>query len=139
MQMLFAFLSVLATVALVVAQNTYPEPPATFEASKYTKWDLRKVGESRRGEIDVEFTAADGTPDFVRMIRLDLVGDSKTRGIAHGALLAKEIAMFAGPELDKFVVQSIMNESFDKVSLVDEKKMLHFVLDPFSLLSCSAH
>ena len=112
-------LAVLVSVLCVLGDNVYPAPPATFEAAKYTKWDvLRKSGDSRRATIDVQFTAADGTADSITMIRLDLVGDPKARGFAHGALLAKEIAEFAGPALDKFVVQSIMNESFDKVRFV---------------------
>jgi hypothetical protein len=74
-----------------------------FEASEYTTWNqLRRVGKSRRAEIDISFKAADGSDDQVQMVRLDLVGNAKERGFAHGSLLAAEILDFVGPKVRKF-------------------------------------
>lgn len=113
------FLVILALLALVNAVE-YPAPPANFEAAKWTKWELREVAGSRRGNVDVEFTAADGSADNIKLIRLDLLGDSKARGFAHGALLTKEIVQFAGAEMDKFIVKSVLNLHFNKVDTLPE-------------------
>lgn len=109
---LLSLLLVLVTVAWC---DDYPAPPATFEASKYTTFAPKEVKGSRRADINVQFTAADGSSDSVKMIRVDLVGTPYERGYAHGSLLTSEIAEFAGPALDKFVVQEVMNLSFEKV------------------------
>src|SRR5689334_14627340 len=82
-------LSVVALLASVVSGTVYPEPPPTLDPKPYTTWNKIGVKGSRRGDISVPFTNADGTTDSVNMIRLDLVGDAKTRGYAHGYLLAK--------------------------------------------------
>jgi hypothetical protein len=68
----------------------YSEPPATFEASSFTTWDKIKIKGSRRGEISIPVSE----DDIITMVRLDLVGDSRTRGYAHGALLAPGMSEF---------------------------------------------
>ncbi len=73
----------------VLGANTYPEPPPTFDPKPYTSWN--KIGHkgSRRAEISVPFTNADGSADSINMYRVDLVGGPQERGYAHGFLLAK--------------------------------------------------
>lgn len=107
------FLLFLGVAAAAVAANEYPAPPATFVASDFTSWQKREVAGSRRAEVDVQFTAADGTADFVQLVRLDLVGDTKQRGFAHGALLADKIVSFAKVELDQFIRDEVRNYHFD--------------------------
>jgi hypothetical protein len=43
------------------------------------------------------------------MTRLDLVGDAKTRGFAHGALLAEKIVEFVDVKLAKFYADEVLN------------------------------
>lgn len=88
----------LQVIAVALGQEGYPDPPPTFEASKYTSWAEGDVAGSRKGTIDINF----GSDDYVKMFMLDLVGDAKQRGYAHGKLLAKEISTFIGPALDNF-------------------------------------
>jgi hypothetical protein len=89
----------------------YATAPPTFEASQYTNWqhstyDLKG---SRRANLNVPFTNDVGESDSVHLVRVDLVGeDSYDRGFAHGFLLAKEIAEFSGPALDKFYMDMIL-------------------------------
>jgi hypothetical protein len=94
----------------------YPPAPQSFDAAKFTAWEKQEVAGSRRANIDVSFTAADGSQDTIKMWRLDLVGDSHARGFAHGALLAKEVAFFIGPALDKYIINEVMGMHVDKVS-----------------------
>jgi hypothetical protein len=92
----------LAILACVYAD--YPEPPPTFEATKYTTWDTSfTAGNSRRSVVDIRFDDADGNPDYITMKRLDLVGTAKERGFAHGALLADDIKTFTGPKLNEYL------------------------------------
>jgi hypothetical protein len=77
----------LTTVLAVVAE--YATPPPTFEAKQFTTWHKVPVQKSRRADIHVDFTGSDGTPDYVDMTRLDLVGNVYERGYAHGYLMAK--------------------------------------------------
>jgi len=114
MQLMFLAL-VLGVLACAFAANTYPAPPVTFAASKYTTWLKTKVGDSKRGEIDIQFQDSSGNPDYVKMVRLDLNGDAKTRGFAHGALLTAEIKDFTGPALNSFLREMV--EELDVSSL----------------------
>ena len=104
------FLQVLVTLvfAATAIAGTYKEAPPTFLAKDYSSWDLKKSGSSRRGKIQVDFKDAEGKDDFVLLTRLDLVGDAKARGFAHGALLAKGISNFSSllshPFHDSFIV-----------------------------------
>ncbi len=75
--------------ASATAANVYPEPPPTLDPKPYTTWDKLSHKGSRKGRISVPFTGSDGSADSVNMYRLDLVGDAKTRGYAHGYLMAK--------------------------------------------------
>lgn len=76
------------TVNVVVALRDYPPAPATFEAKDYTQW-THKIKDARRATISVPFKDAEGNDDSVEITRLDVVGDSYSRGYGHGYLLAK--------------------------------------------------
>jgi len=91
---------------LTVAQD-FPAPSATFEASTYTKWQ-KKYESSKKALIDVEFTDVNGSPDYIKMTRIDLVGNAAERGYAHGYLLANEIFHFF-KDLDVLYMQMIMS------------------------------
>lgn len=58
--------------------------------------------------IDVEFTDVNGSPDYIKMTRIDLVGNAAERGYAHGYLLANEIFHFF-KDLDVLYAQMIMS------------------------------
>lgn len=104
-------------VALAVAAATdYPAAPPIFDAKPSTTWG-RRSGKSRLGEINVAFTAEDGSSDFVKMFRLDLVGDAYTRGYDQGFLMHKEILGFAEVGLNKYFMDMILNLSFDTSNL----------------------
>lgn len=90
-KIIFLIPYLLSSVAL---SAVYPDPPPTFEASKYTTWDELTVKGSSKAKINVEFTGADGSPDSISMTQLDLVGDDYQRGYAHGYLLAHGISYF---------------------------------------------
>ena len=83
----------LFSAALFRGAFAYDSPPEIFQASQFTKW-TKSFEKSRLAEIEVPFVASDGSADSVFMKRLDIIGDEYTRGKAHGALLAKEIAEF---------------------------------------------
>lgn len=80
-------LSALAAVGTIAAVD-YPVPNPTFEASQYTKWSSTVNG-SKKARVNVPFTAADGSSDFIDIFRLDLVGNDYERGYAHGYLMTK--------------------------------------------------
>lgn len=84
-----AFVGLLAVVATFAGavKTDYPTPAATYEARDYTNWNLHRVGKSRKALVDVRFTAADGSEDYVTVTRLDLVGNAYDRGYAQGQLL----------------------------------------------------
>jgi hypothetical protein len=103
MASLFSLLCVLVGVALVISD--YAPPMPSFEASKYTQWGSTKVGASKSGVVDISFD--DG--DYIKMKVLDLVGNGKERGFAHGALLAHDIQEFMGPKLDTFFSQQVQD------------------------------
>lgn len=114
---LLCFLLLLGVLACIAAE------PATYEAGDYTTWNrLRKVGDSKRGEIHVPLTTTDGSEDSIDMVRLDLVGDAYTRGYAHGALLTKEIVEFTGPQLDFYFAEEILG--LDTSSFPDPLKKI---------------
>lgn len=114
---------VLHVIVVVLGQSVYPDPPQSFEAAKYTNWQDGDVAGSRRGTIDINF---DGD-DYIKMYLLDLVGDAKQRGFAHGKLLAKEIAAFTGPALDDFF--SSMVKELDLSGLPDWLQKLIVSMD----------
>lgn len=105
-----SFLLALCQGALLVSATagTYPEPPATFEANAYTTWDQVGVAGSRKAEIYVPFTAADGSSDFVRTQKLDLIGDGHARGYAHGYLMKNEITQFLR-KLDVYFMEMVLD------------------------------
>lgn len=109
---LFLF-TIIATVGIALSQklpSDYPAPPATYEASSFTKWDgTISVDGSKRGMINVQFQDAEGNDDYINVFRVDLVGDSQQRGFAHGALLAKEIREFTTVQLDKYIASMVMD------------------------------
>lgn len=80
-------------VAALQAATDYQDPPEIFQASEYTTWG-DEYENSRKAQLLVEYTNPQGEADQISMLRLDLVGDSKQRGFAHGALLAHEIVDF---------------------------------------------
>lgn len=122
-------LSTLAAVGAVAAVD-YPVPNPTYEASQFTKWTSTIKG-SKKAKVNVPFTAADGSSDFVDIYRLDLVGNDYERGYAHGYLMAKgtsslpvflfpffklpdnlyitEIIEFQGPQLNKYFMQMVLD------------------------------
>jgi len=102
----------LSLLAVVAVATTYPEAPAIFDAIPHTTWG-RRHEKSRVGEILVPFTAEDGSADQIKMIRLDLVGDAKTRGYAHGFLLSTEILKFVNVDLNKYFADMVLNLNFD--------------------------
>eukprot|EP01038_Epipyxis_sp_PR26KG_P006963 gene6963-9518_t len=106
-RILFATLVIAATS---VAATNYPEPKATFEASKFTTWNKKRVGKSKLAEIEVTFTSYENPSeqDSIKMKRLDLVGDSRERGYAHGFLLARDIVVFTGPQMDQFFMDEVL-------------------------------
>lgn len=107
----------LAIVAAAQASAAdYPEPPQIFDGLSHTKY-LKHSGKSRSGIIDIEFTAADGTDDYIKMGRIDLVGDSKTRGYDYGKMLAHEITKFVDHDLNKFYIDMVMDINFDTSGL----------------------
>lgn len=97
----FALLSAVL-VASATAANVYPEPPPTLDPQPHTTWEKLGHKGSRKARINVPFTGPDGSADSVDMYRLDLVGDAKARGFAHGFLMAK------GPHLLRLLPQTNM-------------------------------
>ena len=95
----------LATYSLA---TEYKPAPQTLEAKDHTTWKSLVNG-CRRGEIQANVPTPSDPYDSVSMIRLDLVGDAKSRGYCHGYLLAEEIVEFTGPQLDKFYASEVLN------------------------------
>lgn len=87
--MIATLVVLLALIAYMAAATDYPTPGATFAAKDYTVWQRRKVQNSRRADVTVNFKAADGSDDSIHLFRLDMVGTPYERGFAHGALLTK--------------------------------------------------
>lgn len=103
------FLLTVASSAVLEVSTDYPAPPQTFLAKDFTKWSDKDVSGSRKAEIDVEFTAADGTADFIKYVRLDLIGTPYQRGFAHGSLISYQIAEFIGPAMDRYFASAVLN------------------------------
>lgn len=89
LKMIASLVVLLALIAYMAAATDYPTPGATFAAKDYTVWQHRKVQNSRRADVTVNFKAADGSDDYIHLFRLDMVGNPYERGFAHGALLTK--------------------------------------------------
>lgn len=98
---LFSYISCKA-----ISSDVYPPPPPTFKASDYTTFDNNDINGSKRGLINVSYINSDGNNDYIKIIRLDLIGNSHERGFAHGALLAHEIVRFYGPEMEKYYIKN---------------------------------
>eukprot|EP01040_Poterioochromonas_malhamensis_P020470 gene20470-24437_t len=107
--MIASLVVLLALIAYMAAATDYPTPGATFAAKDYTVWQHRKVQNSRRADVTVNFKAADGSDDYIHLFRLDMVGNPYERGFAHGALLTKEIVEFTGPVLDKYYADEVLS------------------------------
>lgn len=84
---MFAYVT-LIIIGIIAA---YDPPGRTFDAKSFTQWHDRSVKGSRKASIDVSFTDEDGDSDYIKLVRLDLVGDAETRGFASGSLLWEEI------------------------------------------------
>lgn len=104
------------TAASQAAASDYPEPPQIFDALSNTKY-VKHSGKSRSGTINIDFQAADGSDDYIKLGRVDLVGDSKTRGYDYGKMLAHEIVKFVDHDLNKFYVETVMSVEFDTSGL----------------------
>lgn len=100
----FSLFALGATAALA---TEYKTPPAILDPSSGTTW-VQKYQESRKALIDAPFIDAEGNADNVHCYRLDLVGDVKQRGFAHGALLAREIEYFVNVGLNKYYIDMVM-------------------------------
>ena len=105
------FFLILAALVFVSSFNclcaySYDAPPEIFDSSEYTKL-IGKHGESKKYKIVVPFTGPDGTSDEVAMKKVDLVGDEYTRGVAHGVMLAEEIAEFIKIKLPVFYAEMV--------------------------------
>ena len=70
----------------------------------------------------MEFQDANGAADYIKMSRVDLVGDSQQRGFAHGALLAEEIRTFTTVALDAYIMQTV--NGMDTSSLPEKVQSL---------------
>jgi hypothetical protein len=104
---LFSFLIIGLATYTTLATEYKPAPP-TLEAKDYTSWKSLVNG-CRRAEIYADVPTSLDPNDSIKMIRLDLVGDAKSRGYCHGYLLAEEIVEFTGPQLDKFYASEVLN------------------------------
>lgn len=106
-------LSLLAATS--VSATDFPSAPQIFQAKQYTVWDKRRIHNSRVGEVNVQFQNSEhnNEDDYVRVTRLDLVGDAKTRGFDHGYLLANEIIKFVDVDLNKYYMDMVLNLNFD--------------------------
>jgi len=129
--MVLVFLALIA----VVAATTYPEAPPIFEALPHTTWRKLRHEQSRVGDIQIPFTGEDGSADQVSMIRLDLVGDAKARGFAHGFLLSKEILKFVQVDLNKYFADMVLNMNFDTSGL---PKALQDILEVVKIKGAAA-
>lgn len=106
------YLCALAITCAQVIATDYKDPPQTFQANLFTAWESsdEKVGSSKRGGVNVQFDADDGSSDYVSLIRLDIVEtDPYKRGYAQGFLLAREIAEFATVQLDRYFADMVLD------------------------------
>ncbi len=79
-------LSLLAFIS--VSGTAYAPARETYDAKAFTNWDKLLIKGSKKGIINVPCPTDSDPNDFVKALRLDLVGDSYSRGYAHGFLLA---------------------------------------------------
>lgn len=110
-QILLCFLIAVSTVTLLFAATTksgvsYPVPGATFDAKTYTTWSKFHKSGSKKGEV---FVPVDGSGDYIKVYRLDLVGDAKARGLAQGSLMPLEIADFMEVQMNKYFASEVWN------------------------------
>jgi hypothetical protein len=73
------------TVALALAfAVTTLADPVIFDPALYTSWvAVSSDGLSRKALVSIPFTNSSGLPDTVEYTRLDLVGDTFSRGFAQ--------------------------------------------------------
>lgn len=114
MKLIFSFLFL--TCALAVE---YKSAPQTLEAKDHTTWKSLVNG-CRRGDISADIPTSMDPTDSTSMIRLDLVGDAKSRGYCHGYLLAEEIVEFTGPKLDMFYASEALSLKLLNISAYPE-------------------
>jgi hypothetical protein len=106
-QILLCFLVALSCVSLLFAASTeYPVPGATFDAKAFTTWSKIHSNGSKKGEVNVP---VDSLGDYIKVLRLDLVGDAKARGIAHGSLMPLEVADFMAVQMNKYFASMVWN------------------------------
>jgi hypothetical protein len=98
---------VLASINVVLSDGDFPEAQMSFEADRFSSFEDGDVHGSRKGMINVNFKDAQGEDDYINLFRLDLIGTSKERGFAHGALLAKEITDFGITALNTYIEQMV--------------------------------
>jgi hypothetical protein len=122
-------LVMLGALSAVASATEYKPAPPIFNALDYTTWSKRHSGKSRVGEIYVPFTAEDGSDDFVKMTRLDLVGDARTRGYDHGFLLAEDIVKFVEVDLNKYFMDMVLN-----LNMIDTTDMPKPLQDIFAAI-----
>jgi hypothetical protein len=84
-------LQLLTIASLLVFSFGYDAPGQTFDAKSFTNWAKFNVKGSRKALIDVSFKDDSGNDDYIKVVRLDLVGDAEARGFAAGSLLCEEI------------------------------------------------
>lgn len=110
---LVVFITLVLTHTLSDAKvSMYPPAQPTYDAIKYTSVE-QVINDSKRSLISVAFNATDTTAsntntDYITMTRLDLVGNSKERGYAHGYLLTKKIVDFFA-QMDEFYVKTVLS------------------------------
>mmetsp|Transcript_42422 Transcript_42422/g.92310 ORF Transcript_42422/g.92310 Transcript_42422/m.92310 type:complete len:460 (+) Transcript_42422:25-1404(+) len=99
-----------AVLALGVTANAlktdYQEPPPILTSP--TEW-TGSYENSRVGKISAAFTDSEGNQDSVNIYRLDLVGTTKERGFAYGAMMAKEIVRFIDVALNKYYMDMVLD------------------------------
>ncbi len=88
---MFKFYSLICSLLAIshAAVTDYPAPPPTFQAKDFTTWQHLKHDGSKRADILIPFTGADGQEDSIKLFRVDLVGDAYNRGYGHGYLLSR--------------------------------------------------
>ena len=102
-------IALLICSAVLIHATDYPTPGVTFAAKDYTTWNKRSVMKSKRADIHIDFTAEDGSPDYIHLYRLDMVGTPYERGYAQGYLLSKEIIEFLEIKINQFYRSAILD------------------------------
>jgi hypothetical protein len=104
-QILLCFLVALSALTVLFATE-YAAPGATFDAKTYTTWSKIHSNGSKKGQVNVP---VDESGDYIKVFRLDLIGDAKARGIAQGSLMPLEIADFMEVQLNKYFASMVWN------------------------------